>query len=158
MYTSLKPYPYLPEGRAILYVPSDHPFMIEARRMCETRSTDKGHPTGAVIVKRDRVIGRAANQAGVRLPALVRLHEGFCLRRRLGVPSGTHYWLCPGCASPRNHSEALAVRDARRENDPHDTDLYLYGHWWCCKPCWQVMIGAGVRNVYLMEGATELFG
>ncbi|MBI4133149.1 hypothetical protein HY478_00895 [Candidatus Uhrbacteria bacterium] len=150
----------MPEGRTILYVAKDNPFMEAARRVCATRSTDRKHPTGAVIVRDHVIIGAAANQAGFRHPALVRFHETtLCLRRVFRVPSGTHYWLCPGCARPQNHSEPLALKNARSHgHDTKDADLYLYGHWWCCEPCWRAITEAGVRNVYLVEGATELFG
>ena len=36
-------------------------------------------------------------------------------------------------------------------------DLYLWGHWWCCESCWNVMISAGIRNVYLLENSEILF-
>jgi hypothetical protein len=36
-------------------------------------------------------------------------------------------------------------------------DLYLWGHWWCCKLCWDKMIEVGIKNVYLMEGVDKLF-
>lgn len=158
MYTTSKPYPYLPNGREILYVPETDSFMQEAKRMRNTRSTDKKHPTGAVVKSTLFPIGMAANQAGLRFEPLIRLHESVCLRRLMKIRSGEHYWLCPGCASPANHAEALAIRDAKRLGQPtKGADLYLYGHWWCCESCWKAMIIAGIRNVYLVEGATEKF-
>jgi len=41
--------------------------------------------------------------------------------------------------------------------DPAGADLYMYGHWWACEPCWKVLIDAGVRDVYLVENAHEVF-
>lgn len=160
MYISPRPYPYLAPGRAIHYVPESDSFMQAARQAGETLSTDRQHPTGSVIVRSGNILARAANQAGFRHPALVRLHEqGFCLRKILCVSSGTRYWLCLGCASPKNHAEALAIMKARQNGvDTMGADLYLFGHWWCCEPCWNAMIAAGIRNVYLVESATERFG
>lgn len=37
------------------------------------------------------------------------------------------------------------------------TDLYLWGHWWFCEPCWNAMIEAGIRDVYLLENSEVLF-
>jgi deoxycytidylate deaminase len=56
------------------------------------------------------------------------------------------------------HAEPRAVRDARKNcSDINDADLYLWGHWWCCKPCWDAMIGAGIKNVYLLDESIALF-
>ncbi len=41
--------------------------------------------------------------------------------------------------------------------DPVGCDVYMFGHWWCCEPCWKAMIDAGVRDVYLPENAHEKF-
>lgn len=133
--------------------------MIEAKLVKEKFGTERNHPTGAVVVLCDRVIGRGANQAALRNTFLRNLHgRGFCVRRFLKVKTGTKYWLCPGCADFHLHAEALAVADARTNNkNIKGADLYLYGHWWCCKPCWDVMIRAGIKNVYLMEGSEDVF-
>ena len=152
-------YPYLPKGRTILYVSEDHPLMQEAARARQELSTDSAHPTGAVIVLNGAVLGSGANQSVFKNKMLRNLHKsGFCIRRLLKVPSGTRYWLCPGCASSQSHGEIQAVRDALSKNASlKGADLYLCGHWWCCKSCWDVMIAAGIKNVYLVEGATEKF-
>lgn len=160
MYTSSRPYPYLAPGRTFQYVSEADPSMRAARTVCETHSTDRRHPTGSAILKDGVLLARAANLSGFRNPALIRLHEqGWCVRKALGIPSGKHYWLCPGCASHRNHSEALAIADARRRGvDIARADLYLWGHWWCCKPCWDAITRAEIERVYLVDGATERFG
>ncbi|MBU0614216.1 hypothetical protein KJ766_02960, partial [Patescibacteria group bacterium] len=41
--------------------------------------------------------------------------------------------------------------------DPSGADLYMYGHWWCCKPCWDAMIEAGIRDVYVCSDAHKRF-
>ena len=152
-------YPYLPEGRTISYVPAGDPFMKEATRVRNECSTDANHSTGAVIVEKGMVIGRGANQSAIKNKKLLERHKnGLCVRKFFHIPSGKKYWLCPGCASPRHHAESRAVQDAlSRRASIAGADLYLYGHWWCCKPCWDAMIGAGIRNVYLADGADALF-
>jgi deoxycytidylate deaminase len=152
-------YPYLPAGRSILYVPITNPFMAEAKRVCMKYSTYHNHPTGAVVVKDGMVIGRGANQSAIHNTWLLNLHKKYlCVRKWLHVKSGTLYWLCPGCASAKMHAEPRAVRDARKNcSDINDADLYLWGHWWCCKPCWDAMIGAGIKNVYLLDESIALF-
>jgi deoxycytidylate deaminase len=156
----MKPaYPYLPDGKEIMYVPADNPYMREAELCHRTLSTDLQHPTGAVVVLNNVIVGKGANQSALKNASLLRLHKkGWCIRRWFGVPSGKKYWLCPGCSSFRYHAEAQAVHDAlSRTSSIAGGDLYLYGHWWCCKPCWDAMITSGIARVYLVENATELF-
>lgn len=152
-------YPYLPVGRNIKYVSIDNVFMAEACRIRNSESTDIGHPTGAVVVKDNKIIAWGSNLSRVRNKFLLKLHErGLCVRKLLKIPSGQKYWLCPGCAIPENHAEYRAVKNAELSiKNIAGADLYLYGHWWCCRSCWDKMISAGIRDVYLVEGATNMF-
>jgi deoxycytidylate deaminase len=80
-----------------------------------------------------------------------------CERIRQGIPTGQGYELCEGC-HPKNHSEPSAIADAvSRDEDTRGADLYLWGHWWFCESCWDAMIAAGIRNVYLLEHSEVLF-
>ncbi|HEY5713814.1 MAG TPA: hypothetical protein VIT68_00500 [Candidatus Gracilibacteria bacterium] len=150
--------PYLPEGRYINYVPDTDPFMIAAQRVAEETSTDLSHPTGAVLVQTalsgeemgGHIIGEGSNNAPY--------HAEFgCERQKLGCATGEGYDKCPGC-KPLFHAEQQAIKDAiMKGQNPQGADLYLWGHWWCCKSCWDIIIKAGVANVYLLEEADELF-
>ena len=157
------PYPYLPEGKTILCVSAGNAFMQEAERMAKNKSTDFYHPTGAVVVKNGVVIGRAANQSRLKNKKLISFHKNyFCVRRMLKIKSGEKYWLCPGCSPCTYHAESGAVRDALKnahgvQENVQDADVYLWGHWWCCKPCWDAMIARGIKDVYLLEGSERLF-
>ncbi|HEY4478607.1 MAG TPA: deaminase [Candidatus Paceibacterota bacterium] len=152
-------YPYLPEGRSIEYVSIDNIFMKKAMDIRNSLSTDINHPTGAVIVMNNEIIGRGANQSALKNKTLMDLHKNnICIRKILNIRSGEKYWLCPGCASSKHHAESRAVRDAlSRRESIQDADLYLYGHWWCCKPCWDSMIEAGINHIYLVDNADQLF-
>lgn len=152
-------YPYLPEGRTIKYVPVDNQFMAVAKRMRDQISTDMSHSTGAVIVSGGEILIYAANKATIGNKKIQEWHKnGLCIRKMFRIPSGQKYWLCPGCARDYNHSESVAAKMLiKLGTKPADADLYLYGHWWCCKRCWDRMIEAGIRDVYLVEGAGELF-
>jgi deoxycytidylate deaminase len=151
-------YPYLPAGREILFVPETNEFMAEAKRIRNTESTDFKNPTAAVIVKDEKIIGQSANHSNLNNKKLIDLHSKYCIRRIFKVPSGKGYFLCPGCATHKQHGESSAIRDAlKKGNDTQGANLYLYGHWWCCQPCWDAMIKAGIKNVYLVENAHELF-
>lgn len=152
-------YPYLPDGRTIQYVNEDNIFMSEAFKETREHSTDDKQPTGAVIVKDGKIIGRGSNQTALQNPTLKKFHEnGWCVRKLLNIQTGEKYWLCPGCSGYDLHAEAQAIGNARKQkNDPTGADLYLWGHWWCCKPCWDKMIEAGIKDVYLLTGSEVYF-
>lgn len=152
-------YPYLPEGREIKYVSLDNFYMQTAREFSKNNSTDRLQPTGSVIVQDSKIIGEAANVIPLTNPKLVEMHRnGLCTRKLLKVKTGTKYWLCPGCAKYSDHSEQRAIKQARGNGlDTKGADLYLYGHWWCCKPCWDKITEAGIKNVYLLNDSEKLF-
>lgn len=143
-------YPYLPQDRAFTYVPASNEYMIAAREYAREYSLDTTMPTGSVVVSDGEIIGRGANGSTYH-----ETHE--CERVKQGIPTGQGYELCEGC-HPKNHSEPRAIDDALKTG--HDTkgaDIYLWGHWWCCEPCWNAMLEAGITNVYLLEGSEVLF-
>ncbi|QQG38369.1 MAG: hypothetical protein HYS26_02370 [Candidatus Kaiserbacteria bacterium] len=142
------PYPYLPAGRSIEYVRLENPWMAAARDFAKENNTIR-HVGAAVIVKDGAIIGRGSIGAGP--------HTNGCEREKHNVPTGTGYELCAGCGY-ENHSEASAIRNAKESGaDTKGADLYLWGHWWCCEPCWSTMIDAGIKSVYLLEGSEKLF-
>lgn len=145
-------YPYLPVGKVIEYVAEDDQFMQAARSEALEHSLDKALKTGAVVVADEVVIGRGANGSQYH-------EENECERVRLKMPSGQGYELCEGC-HPKNHAEPSAIEDAKaRGNEAKlkDASLYLWGHWWCCEPCWDAMLAANIEHVYLLEGSEVLF-
>ena len=143
----LQKLPYLPTGKEILTVPETDTFMKAAKMVAQTLSRDPEHPTGAVIVLEGQIIGRGANGSDYHA-------EHGCKRKELKIPTGEKYELCPGC-DPKNHAEQTALKNCTES--PKGADLYLWGHWWCCESCWGKMIQAGIKNVYLLEGASEKF-
>lgn len=143
-------YPYLPEGRAIQYVPIENPYMSIAKEIARILSLDKIMPGAVVIVKSDHVIGIEANGSNFH-----NLHP--CQRVIRGFKSGEGYEHCEGC-HPRNHSETTAIAYAKlKQHDIRGADLYLWGHWWFCQSCWDVMIEVGIRDTYLLSGSERLF-
>ncbi len=143
-------YPYMPEGAKIRYVPGDDRFMQLAKETARASSLDTTMPTGSVVVKDGKVIGRGANGSDYH-----KTH--VCERVRQNVPTGQGYELCEGC-HPKNHSEPRAIADAKANGeDPNGAEIYLWGHWWCCEPCWNAMLGAGIKTVHLLKRSEVLF-
>ena len=143
-------YPYLPEGKQILYVNINNRFMVMTKDYARKHSLDKIMPGAAIIVRSGTVLGIGANGSDY--------HEKYsCKRVELGCKSGEGYELCEGC-HPKNHSESTAINNAlERENDTNGADLYLWGHWWLCEPCWNAVIEAGIKKVYLLDESEQLF-
>lgn len=142
--------PYIPLGRTILYVPPSNKYIQEAKEYARINSLDKEMPNTSIIVKNGLVIGRGANGSTYH-----DIHG--CERVRQNIPTGEGYELCEGC-HPKNHGESRAIKNAKDEGqDIKGADLYLWGHWWCCEPCWNAMIAAGIKNVYLLENSEILF-
>jgi deoxycytidylate deaminase/5'-deoxynucleotidase YfbR-like HD superfamily hydrolase len=141
-------YPYMPKGKKILYVSEKNKFMVLARVRAEQSGCVK-QATGAILVKNGKIIGQGTN-AGRKLTV--------CPRVLRGSATGQDYHLCKENCAQEGHSEVMAVRDAKKNgHDFNGADLYLYGHWWCCHNCWDTMIEAGVKNVYLLKDSWRLF-
>ncbi|MBT3349177.1 hypothetical protein HN954_04030 [bacterium] len=146
----LQKLPYLPLGSEIKFLDDKNKFLIAAKKVALEFSKDPEHPTGAVVVRDGKIIGRGANGSD--------FHEkNGCRRKKLGIPTGKNYELCPGC-DPKNHAEQTAIADvSARGKNSAGADLYLWGHFWCCESCWEKMIENGIRDVFLVEGAWKKF-
>lgn len=144
-------YPYMPEGYQLKYASVDDPFMIEAAKAQEECAGDPLYPVGIVLVRDGEVVVRAGN-------GFNRGRQGHvCPRLVMECPTGIGYDLCDLHEAP-GHAESQVLKVARKTGiDPQGGDLYLYGHWWCCEPCWEEMIKTGVRDVYVVDDAHERF-
>lgn len=146
-------FPYLPKDRTILYVPLKNPYLQEAKKTAEELMTCSWWPTGAVVVKNEKVIGRGNNWSdGEFVPP--------CARYLNKCETGEGYDLCVKFCKNKSfsHAEFIAVENAvKNGNDPNGADVYLFGHWWACKACWDKMIEHGIKNLYLLKNAREIF-
>lgn len=141
-------YPYMPKDRYFRFVSNGDPFMREAARARCDCSGDPLFPVGAVLVREGKVIARAGNGYN-RGAGTVHV----CPRIVFECPSGTGYDLCHLHDAP-GHAESMLIQIAKEQRmDPSGADVYLCGHWWCCEPCWQIMIDHDIRDVFLLENA-----
>ena len=145
-------YPYMPEGHHLQYASVDNPFMQEAAHAREECAGDPLYPVGIVLVKEGKVVARAGNGFN-RGPGEIHV----CPRVVLDCPSGTGYDLCTLHDSP-GHSERMLLAEAQKEGiDVTGADVYMYGHWWACEPCWTALLEAGIRDLYVTDDAHERF-
>lgn len=145
-------YPYLPEGRSFKYVNLENQYMHLAKIYARAFSIDTTMPDACVIVKDNKIIGLGANGSDYH-------KDNECERVKRNIPSGEGYELCEGC-HPKNHNEPRAIADAiakGNEKDLQGADLYQWGHWWSCQWCWDKMIKAGIKDVYLLTDSEVLF-
>jgi deoxycytidylate deaminase len=143
-------YPYLPGGREHGYVGMENKYMAIAMEYAKKYRSNLAQPGAAVVVKNDKVIG--VGSIGNN-PA----HISGCERVKHNVTTGQRYDLCAGC-DPSFHSEPQAIANATLTgHDTRDAVVYLWGHWWCCEPCWSAMISAGINKVYLLKNSEVLF-
>ena len=142
-------FPYLPDGREILFVPIENKWMNLAKEMADKESGCSWWPTGAVLIKDNQIIGKGANKGK---------WQALCPRVENNCPTGTGYEYCKDICEQTSHAEISAVNKAiDKQQNPNGADLYLFGHWWCCEPCWNYMIKNGVKNVYLLKNSHLLF-
>lgn len=149
MKTKIK-YPFIPEGRTIKYISIENPFIIKAREVAKKYSLDDNMPTASVLVKNQEIIHFAANGSDYH-------KKHSCKRVELDIPTGEGYELCEGC-HPNNHSERRVIVEALEKGiDIYGSDLYLWGHWWCCKWCWEKMDEVNIKDVFLLKDSEVLF-
>ncbi len=147
-------YPYEIPGKPYQYVPITNKFMQVAMDIAKTDAYDTGYepksPVGVVFVRNGKVLVKAADGSDYHI-------KNGCERVKLGTPSGQDYHLCPGC-DYENHAEPKAINLATEKGiDIKGADAYLFGEWWCCKPCSEKMLKAGINNIYLLEDSEKYF-
>ncbi len=108
-----------------------------------------GRAIGAVIVKDKRVMTTGYNGAPAGLPTCK--ERGECLRRKLGVASGTHAEICYAV-----HAEQNAIIQAARLGVSID-GATLYCTHQPCSLCTRMIINAGIRRVVYEQGYPDDF-
>jgi len=144
-------YPYIPEGRVHKYVGIDNKWMALARQYAQEHSLEPRMPNCSVLVRGDAFLAFGANGSSYHT-------TNGCDRARSGSAQNEAYESCEGC-HPKNHGEPKAIAAARElgHTDLRGADVYMWGHWFCCQPCWDLMLAEGINDVYLLEGSERLF-
>ena len=108
-----------------------------------------GRAIGAVIVKDKRVMTTGYNGAPAGL--LTCKEKGECMRRKLGVESGTHAELCYAI-----HAEQNAIIQAAKLGISIDGGT-LYCTHQPCSICTRMIINAGIQRVVYEQGYPDEF-
>ncbi|HOF93978.1 MAG TPA: dCMP deaminase family protein, partial [Clostridia bacterium] len=108
-----------------------------------------GRKIGAIIVKNKRILTTGYNGAPSGLTSC--MERGECLRRNLGIPSGTRQELCYAI-----HAEQNAIIQAAKLGVSID-GATLYCTHQPCVICAKMIINAGIRRVVYAEGYPDEF-
>ena len=121
------------------------------------RSTCARKHYGAIIVRNDEIIATGYN--GAPRGRINCTDLGYCLRQKLGIPSGQRYELCRSV-----HAEANAIISAARRDMVGGT-LYLVGRnaqtgellhdATSCAMCRRMVINAGLSKVIIRTTASD---
>jgi len=143
----------------------DEYYLDLAKSVCR-RSTCTKVEIGAVIIRDDQVIstGYCGSPRGTKDS----MEHGFCLRKKLGIPSGQRYEMCRSV-----HAEQNAIINAARAGTSLlGGDMYIYGRIreddgtcekvldaFPCFICKKMLLNCGLKRVVcsLKDGSHKVF-
>lgn len=132
----------LTEGKALVR-PSWPEYFMAITELVAKRSTCLRRSVGAIVVKNKRILATGYNGA----PAGLRhCEEVGCLRENSSIPSGTRHELCRGLHAEQN----VIIQAAYHGISIQGGTLYCTNK--PCVICTKMIINAGIRNVYYLEG------
>lgn len=108
-----------------------------------------GRAIGAVIVKDKRVMTTGYNGAPQGMRTCI--ERGECLRRKLGIPSGTRAEICYAI-----HAEQNAIIQAAKLGISIE-GATLYCTHQPCSVCAKMIVNAGIRRVVYEQGYPDDF-
>ena len=126
--------------------PSWNTYFMDITRLVAKRSTCLRRAVGASIVKNRRILTTGYNGAPSNV---THCKDAGCLRAKLDVPSGEKHELCRGI-----HAEQNAIIQAAY----HGVSIQgasLYCTNLPCSICAKMIINAGIRTIYYVEGYAD---
>lgn len=126
--------------------PSWPEYFAEITKMVSSRSTCTRRRVGALLVKNKRILATGYNGAPSGVPHCL---DVGCLREQMGIPSGERHELCRGL-----HAEQNAILQAAHYGvSIEGADLYCTNL--PCIICSKMLINAGIKRVYYLEGYAD---
>lgn len=131
---------------------SKNQYYLNIAQQVAQRATCMSAHFGCIIVKDDQIISTGYNGAPRKTKDCYEI--GFCLRRKLGVKSGTQYEMCRSV-----HAEQNAIVNAARAGvSLLGSNMYLFGKriWegadellnaYPCFICKKMILNAGVSKI-----------
>lgn len=123
--------------------PSWHQYFMGIARLVATRATCTRRKVGAILVKDRRILCSGYNGAPTGVD---HCDVTGCLREQLNVPSGQKHELCRGVHAEQN----AIVQAAYHGIAAKDSTLYCTHK--PCSICAKMLINAGIKEIYFVEG------
>ncbi|BBB33101.1 dCMP deaminase [Thermotomaculum hydrothermale] len=124
-------------------------YFIELAYFVARRSTCTRRQVGAVIVKDKHILATGYNGAP---KGIAHCLDTGCLRDKLGIPSGTRHEICMA-----SHAEQNAIIQAAYHGIAiKDAVIYCTTH--PCSICAKMIINAGIKKIYYVEGYPDELG
>lgn len=146
--------------------PSKDEYYLDIARSVCRRSTCTKVEIGAVIIKDDQIV--STGYCGAPRGTKSSHAHGFCLRKKLNIPSGQRYELCRSV-----HAEQNAIINAARSGTSLlGGDMYIYGKLqdetekagapidaFPCFICKKMLVNCGLKRVIcsLKDGGMKIF-
>ncbi len=143
--------------------PTKDEYYLSLAKSVSSRGTCTKVEIGAVIIRDDQVV--ATGYCGAPRGTKSSHEHGFCLRKKLGIPSGHRYEMCRSV-----HAEQNAIINAARAGTSlMGGDMYIYGKKWGegadaidafpCFICKKMLINCGLNRVIcsLADGGYKVF-
>ncbi len=140
--------------------PEKEAYYLNIAQVVAKRSTCLKVLIGALIVREDQII--ATGYVGAPRHTRSSLEHGFCLRRKLQIPSGTQYELCRSVHAEQN----AIINSARAGVSLFGGDMYIFGNEresgaiifaFPCFICKKMIINAGLDRVIVSLPGNECF-
>ncbi len=140
--------------------PEKEDYYLNIAHVVAQRSTCLKVLIGAIIVKGDQII--ATGYVGSPRHTRSSLEHGFCLRRKLQIPSGTQYELCRSVHAEQN----AIINSARAGVSLFGGDMYIFGNQrdsgvvlfaFPCFICKKMIINAGLDRVIVSAPGHERY-
>ncbi len=125
-------------------------FMELTQKVAEWSSCyQENRHVGAIIVRDKRVLTTGYNGAPSGVKSCV--EKGECLRKKLGIPSGTRHELCYAV-----HAEQNAIAQAAKLGIVLE-GATLYCTHQPCVICAKMIINSGIKRIIYKEGYPDEF-
>lgn len=121
--------------------PSWDEYFLEVAVLVSKRATCLRRKVGAVLIKDKRILATGYNGAPSGLKDCLEI--GYCLREKLGVPSGQRHELCRGLHAEQN----VLIQAALHGISTKDSALYLTNQ--PCIICAKMLINAGIKEIVM---------
>jgi len=131
--------------------PSKDEYYLDIARQVAKRGTCLSAEGGAIIVKDDQII--STGYIGAPRKTKDCIEKGYCLRRKLKIPSGHRYEICSSV-----HAEQNAIVNAARSGvSLLNGDMFFYvakktaegvkpANAYPCYICKKIIINAGIKR------------